>query len=86
MRCVRQRPQSAQLDQIHGRPTKRAELLLTAARCALAAREPTKALAWATEARKLFDRQGRRWWRAHAELVRVSAGVDAGPATADFAS
>jgi tetratricopeptide (TPR) repeat protein len=70
-----------QLDQIHGRPTKRAELLLTAARCALAAREPTTALAWATEARRLFDRQGRRWWRAHADLARVNAGVDSGPAT-----
>jgi len=72
----------AQLDQIHGRPTKRAELLLTAASCALAAREPTTALARATEARRLFDRQGRRWWRAHADLARVSAGVEAGPATA----
>jgi tetratricopeptide (TPR) repeat protein len=70
------------LDQIHGRPTKRAELLLTAARCALAAGEPATALARAAEARRLFDRQGRRWWRAHAELARVSAGVGAGPATA----
>src|SRR5512133_881612 len=70
-----------QLDQIHGRPTKRAELLLTAARCALAAGEPTTALAWATEARRLFDRQGRRWWRAHADLARVNAAVDSGPAT-----
>jgi tetratricopeptide (TPR) repeat protein len=71
-----------QLDQIHGRPTKRAELLLTAARCALAAREPVAALGWASEARRLFDKQGRRWWRAHAELARVSSGVGAGPATA----
>jgi tetratricopeptide (TPR) repeat protein len=71
-----------QLDEIHGRPTKRAELLLTAARCALAASEPIKALAWATEARQLFDRQGRRWWRAHAELAQVSAGVGVVPATA----
>jgi tetratricopeptide (TPR) repeat protein len=71
-----------QLDQIHGRPTKRAELLLTAAKCALAAGEPTTALARASEARRLFDRQGRRWWRAHADLVRVSAGVAAGPVTA----
>jgi tetratricopeptide (TPR) repeat protein len=71
-----------QLDQIHGRPTKRAELLLTAAKCALAASEPTKALGWASEARRLFDRQGRGWWRAHADLARVNAGVDAGPATA----
>lgn len=71
----------SQLDQIHGRPTKRAELLLAAARCALAAGEPATALARATEARRLFDRQGRRWWRAHAQLAQVSAGIDAGPAT-----
>jgi tetratricopeptide (TPR) repeat protein len=71
-----------QLDQIHGRPTKRAELLLTAARCALAAGEPVVALGWASEARRLFEKQGRRWWRAHAELARVSSGVGAGPATA----
>jgi tetratricopeptide (TPR) repeat protein len=70
-----------QLDQIHGRPTKRAELLLTAAKSAMAASEHLKALVWATEARRLFDRQGRRWWRAHAELIRVDAGVHAGPAT-----
>ena len=71
-----------QLDRIHGRPTKRAELLLTAATCALAAGQPAAALDRATEARRLFDRQGRRWWRAHAQLVQVSAGVEAGPATA----
>ena len=72
----------SQLDEIHGRPTKRAELLLTAAKCALAAGQPATALARATEARQLFDRQGRRWWRAHAQLAEVSAGVNAGPATA----
>jgi tetratricopeptide (TPR) repeat protein len=72
----------SQLDRIHGRPTKRAELLLTAASCALAAGQPGTALAWAAEARQMFDRQGRQWWRAHAELARVSAGVRAGPVTA----
>jgi tetratricopeptide (TPR) repeat protein len=71
-----------QLDQIHGRPTKRAELLLTAATCALAAGVPATAMAWATEARRLFARQGRRWWRAHAQLAQVSAGIDVGPVTA----
>src|SRR5207248_711497 len=70
-----------QLDQIHGRPTKRAELLLPAATCALAAGRPAIALARATEARRLFGRQGRRWWRAHAQLAQVSASIDAGPAT-----
>jgi tetratricopeptide (TPR) repeat protein len=71
----------SQLDQIHGRPTKRAELLLTAATCALAAGEPATTLARASEARRLFARQGRRWWRAHAQLAQVSAGIDVGPAT-----
>jgi len=71
----------SQLEWINGRPTKRAELLLTAARCALAAGQPATALARATEARRLFDRQGRRWWRAHAHLAQVSASVQAGPAT-----
>lgn len=71
----------SQLDRIHGRPTKRAELLLTAARCALAAGQAATATARATEARRLFDRQGRRWWRAHAHLVQVSASVQVGPAT-----
>jgi tetratricopeptide (TPR) repeat protein len=70
-----------QLDRIHGRPTKRAELLLTAATCALAAGQPAIALARATEARRLFGRQGRRWWRAHAQLAQVSASIDVGPAT-----
>ncbi|HEY1343426.1 MAG TPA: CHAT domain-containing protein [Streptosporangiaceae bacterium] len=72
----------SQLDRIHGRPTKRAELLLTAATCALAAGEPATTMARATEARRLFARQGRRWWRAHAQLAQVSAGIDVGPATA----
>ena len=62
--------------------TKRAELLLTAATSALAAGQPAAALDRATEARQLFDRQGRRWWRAQAQLVQVSASVEAGPATA----
>jgi tetratricopeptide (TPR) repeat protein len=70
------------LDRIHGRPTKRAELLLTAATCALAAGQPGTALARAAEARQMFDRQGRQWWQAHAELARVSAAVRAGPVTA----
>lgn len=71
-----------ELDRIHGRPTKRAELLLTAATCALAAGQASPALARATEARELFQRQGRRWWQAHAQLARVTAAIAAGPASA----
>jgi tetratricopeptide (TPR) repeat protein len=70
-----------ELDRIHGRPTKRAELLLTAATCALAAGQASTALARATEARQLFHQQGRRWWQAHAQLAQVTAAVAAGPAT-----
>jgi len=69
-----------QLDRIHARPIKRAELVLTAATCALAAGQPAIALARATEARQLFDRQGRRWWRAHARLAQVNAALAAAPA------
>ena len=46
-----------ELERIHGRPTKHAELLLTAATCALAAGQASTALARATEARQLFYRQ-----------------------------
>ncbi len=62
-----------QLSAAGGRPTKRAELLLVAADCALAAREPGIANDRAAEAARLFGRQRRRWWRAHARLARVRA-------------
>jgi hypothetical protein len=38
----------------------------------------------ATEAGRLFGRQGRRWWRAHAQLARVRAAAEVGPATASL--
>jgi hypothetical protein len=59
----------------------RAELLLVAANCALAAGDTVTAADRAAEAARLFGRQRRRWWRAHAELVRVRAAAEAGPAT-----
>jgi tetratricopeptide (TPR) repeat protein len=75
----------ARLERIRGQPTKRAELLLTGARCALAAGRPATALDRAAEAGRLFDRQHRRWWRAHTRLARVLAGFaadrTAGPPT-----
>ncbi len=60
----------------------RAELLLVAADCALAAGDPATAADRAAEAALLFGRQGRRWWRAHAQLTRVRAAAEAGPSTA----
>jgi len=69
------------LERVRGRPTKRAELLLMGASCALAAGQPATALERATEAGRLFERQRRRWWRAHARLAQVRAGFAAGPPT-----
>ncbi|HEY1818595.1 MAG TPA: CHAT domain-containing protein [Trebonia sp.] len=70
------------LARTRGQPTMRAELLLVAANCALAAGDPGAALARAAEAARLFGRQGRRWWRAHAQLARVRAAAETGPAGA----
>ncbi|HUN36192.1 MAG TPA: CHAT domain-containing protein [Trebonia sp.] len=64
-----------------GQLTMRAELLLVAANCALAAGEPATAIDRAAEAGRLFGRQGRRWWRAHAQLAHVRAVMEAGPVT-----
>jgi len=67
-----------ELTRVGGRPTKRADLLLTAADCALAAGDLAGALSRATEAARLFGRHGQGWSRAHARLVRVRAGAQAG--------
>lgn len=61
------------LERTHGQATKRAELELTAAACALAAGQSTAALHHATRAADLFGRQRRRWWRAHATFMMVRA-------------
>jgi tetratricopeptide (TPR) repeat protein len=66
------------LDQAGGRATKRAELLLTAARAALAAGDPRAALQRAVAARRLFGAQQRSWWQAHAALLIVQANYSAG--------
>lgn len=71
----------ARLERSGGRPTKRAELLLTSARCALAAGLPQQARQRAALARQLFTRQGRTWWRAHTLLAELEAARTCGPAT-----
>jgi len=75
---------AGRLARSHSQPAKRAELLLVAADCALAAGEPLAASGRATEAARLFGRQDRAWWRAHARLTRVRAAAGAGPATAEL--
>src|SRR4051794_24302128 len=59
--------------------SKRAELLLTAAECALAAGRLTAAREWAAAARRLFTAQRRTWWRAHARLLEPRAQGGPGP-------
>jgi tetratricopeptide (TPR) repeat protein len=65
-----------------GQPTKKAELLLTAARAALAAGQPPAALARAQAARRMFAAQGRAWWHAHAVLLHLQARLATGAPTA----
>ena len=66
-------------EQVGGRVPKRAELLLMAANCALAAARPQLALDWAQTAHRLFRSQQSAWWTARAALVvaraRHAAGV-----------
>ncbi len=61
------------IEQAHGRSTKKAELLLTAASCALAAAQPKGAVERAQAAYRLFRTQKNGWGQAHARLVLVQA-------------
>jgi tetratricopeptide (TPR) repeat protein len=58
--------------------TKRAELLLAAARIALAVGRNDQSAERALLARSMFTRQRRDWWRAHATLVLIKARLAAG--------
>ena len=57
------------LERSHGQATKVAELLLTAARAALACADPQTALLRGEAARRLFRTQRRPWWYAHATFL-----------------
>jgi tetratricopeptide (TPR) repeat protein len=70
------------IEQTHGWSTKKAELLLTAANCALAAAQPQGALDRAQAAYRLFRSQQNAWWPAHTRLVLVRAQYAVGPVTA----
>lgn len=61
------------IERAHGWSTKRAELLLVAANCALAAAQPQGALDRAQSAYRLFRSQQNEWGQAHARLVLVQA-------------
>ncbi|MCI3245676.1 CHAT domain-containing protein [Streptomyces spinosisporus] len=68
----------ASLDGIGGQSTRKAELLLVAARAARLAGDPHTAIARAALAVRLFAGQRRPWWEAHAQLVLIEARVAAG--------
>jgi tetratricopeptide (TPR) repeat protein len=68
-----------EMEQIRGRFTKKAELLLIAARCALAAARPQEAQDWAQAAYRLFRAQRSAWWQADAARVLIQARYAVGP-------
>ncbi|MEV0977355.1 CHAT domain-containing protein [Streptomyces sp. NPDC049915] len=69
------------LDGIGGQLTRKAELLLAAARAARPAGDPHTAIARAAVAVRLFAAQRRPWWEAHARLVLIEARFAAGRAS-----
>jgi tetratricopeptide (TPR) repeat protein len=71
----------ARLAARRGQPTRRAELLLTAARAALAAADPATAAARAGAACRLFAAQRRDWWSAHGQLLLLRARLAGGEAS-----
>ena len=75
----------ARLDKLRGQATRKAELLLVAARAALAAGDPVTAQARAGAAARLFAAQRRDWWTAHCRLLLLQARLAAGPASARLA-
>jgi tetratricopeptide (TPR) repeat protein len=68
-----------EIEQIRDWSTKKASLLLMAAKCALAAAQPQAAEDWASAAYRLFGSQRSAWWQAHAASVLVEARYQAGP-------
>ena len=70
------------MERLHGRSPIRAELLLTAANCAIAAGQAQVAQDWARAAHRLFRSQRSTWWQARAARVLAEARYQAGPASA----
>ena len=71
-----------EIEEIHGRLTQKADLLLMAANCALAATQPQAALGWAQAAHRMFRSQRSAWRQAHAAGVLVQARYEVGPVAA----
>ncbi|MGW5639591.1 CHAT domain-containing protein [Streptomyces sp. NPDC003832] len=69
------------LDGIGGQSTRKAELLLVAARAARLTGDEHTAVARAALAVRLFAGQRRTWWETHARLVLIEARLTAGRAS-----
>ena len=67
------------IETARGRSSKKAELLLIAANCALATAQPQVAMDRAQAAFGLFRSQRSDWWQAHAAGVLCQARYAAGP-------
>jgi tetratricopeptide (TPR) repeat protein len=65
-------------DRPRGQATRRAELLLVAARAALAAGEISVANDRASSAARLFATHGSQWWAAHSRLLLLATRFAAG--------
>jgi len=68
-----------EMEQTRGWSTKKAELLLMAATCALAAARPQAAQDRAQAAYRMYRSQRSAWWQAHAARVHVQARYEVGP-------
>jgi tetratricopeptide (TPR) repeat protein len=69
----------ADMERVRGPATTKAELLLMAAECALAAAQPRSAQEWAQAAYRLFRSQQNAWWQAQAARVLILARYAVGP-------
>ena len=72
----------AVIEHLHSWSTKKAELLLTAASCAMAGAQPQGALDRARAAHRLFRSQRNAWGQAHSRLVVLQARYAAGAVSA----
>ena len=73
---------SGEIEEIHGQVTEKADLLLMAANCALAAAQPQIALDRAQAAYRMYRSQRSTWRQAHAARVLVQARYEVGPVSA----
>ena len=71
-----------EIEEIHGHLTEKADLLLMAANCALAAAQPQVALDRAQAAYRMYRSQRSAWRQPHAARVLVQARYEVGPVSA----